>query len=299
MEEKFELVLQMSDKGIVCNAEQLKGMLPSKLKAYEYIVDAGNVKIAKEDRAKLNNMISLLSTKRKDFEDTAFVDWKKAKPILMDIEKTIKAAADALGNGIKDLEEKEKLAKMEEVRVTYLTVSPNMPIQVDFEKMYDRKAYDKNTMTVKKILEDIQLKIDKVVQDWGMMQLFITDLTDVEVEQIKEVYAEKFDTESIARAKQKADQLIRLHEKVAVTEQEETTSENIDSSVSPVEERVEFSQDMSAEQEKVLEIYLRAFAIQCSKECLIEIMEVVKRHDGQILKVLKSDESVLAWINQK
>lgn len=296
MEEKFELILKMSDAGIICNAEQLKGMLPNKLKPYSYVVDEGNVKQAKEDRAKLNNMVSLLQSKRKEFEEVAFVDWKKAKPILMDIEKTIKATADALGNGINDVDEKEKLAKMEAVRQDAIQVLPNLPIAIEFEKFYDRKAYDKKTMTVEKIKADIQLKINKVAQDWEMMQLFIANLTDVEVEQVKEVYAEQLDTESIARAKAKADQLIKLHEKVAVSKQNETKMENI---ASPVEERVEHAQEMAIEQEKTIELMPRVFGgDNFTLECLKELESVFRKYNCFPTKILK-DEKAIAWLNQK
>lgn len=296
MEEKFELILKMSDAGIVCNAEQLNGMLPNKLKPYSYVVDEGNVKQAKEDRAKLNNMVSLLQSKRKEFEEVAFVDWKKAKPILMDIEKTIKATADALGNGINDVDEKEKLAKMETVRQDAIQVLPNLPIAIEFEKFYDRKAYDKKTMTVEKIKADIQLKINKVAQDWEMMQLFIANLTDVEIEQVKEVYAEQLDTESIARAKAKADQLIKLHEKVAVSKQNETTVENV---VSPVEERVDHAQEMVVEQEKKLNLMPRVFGgDNFTLECLKDLESVFRKHNCFPTKILK-DEKAIAWLNQK
>lgn len=296
MEEKFDLILRMSDTGVVCNAEQLNGMLPNKLKHYSYIVDEGNIKQAEKDRKTLNDIFSTFQKKRKEFENSAYADWKKAKPILMDIEKTIKAAADALSSGINDVYEKEKLAKMETVRQDVLQVLPNLPIAIEFEKFYDRKAYDKKTMTIEKIKADIQLKINKVAQDWEMMQLFIANLTDVEVEQVKEVYAEQLDTESIARAKAKADQLIKFHEKVAVSKQNETTVENV---VSPVEERVDHAQEMEIEQKKTIELMLRVFGGEFTLECLQEMMEVIKKHNCKILKVLKSDEEVKAWLNQK
>ena len=207
-EQKFELELRMSEEGIVCNAKALEAMLPEKLKPYNYVVTINNYQDAKKDRTKLNNLVKVLQTKRKQFEETELSAWKDAKAALMRVEKIILEASDNLASGIRDIDEKEKVAKMEEVRESFDLI--NLPIPVTFDKLYDRSAYDKKSMSVKNIMEDMQLKIDRINSDYQMMKLFMPG-DPAEAEQVKRVYAE---TLSVTHAKGKADELKAIRQKV-------------------------------------------------------------------------------------
>lgn len=207
-EQKFELELRMSEEGIVCNAKALEAMLPEKLKPYNYVVTINNYQDAKKDRTKLNNLVKVLQTKRKQFEETELSAWKDAKAALMRVEKIILEASDNLASGIRDIDEKEKVAKMEEVRESFDLI--NLPISVTFDKLYDRSVYDKKSMSVKNIMEDMQLKIDRINSDYQMMKLFMPDDL-AEAEQVKRVYAE---TLSVTHAKGKADELKAIRQKV-------------------------------------------------------------------------------------
>ena len=221
MEQRFELDLRMSESGIVCNAMQLKEVLPEKLKPYNYVVTENNYADAKKDRTKLNNLLSVFQDRRKQFEEVELGEWKSQKAILMDIEKMIKSVSDVLGEGIKNIDENEKIKKMEEVKEQYLLVAQSMPISVGFEKFYDRKQYDKKTMTVKKILEDMQTKIDKCIQDWEMLKAYLPN-DEADIEQVKKVFAE---TLNPAIAKAKADELKAIRQRITQAEQEKKQQE--------------------------------------------------------------------------
>lgn len=216
---KFELDLRMTNDGVMCNADKLKQMLPEKLKPYNYIVTENNYDEAKKDRANLNGLIDVLKERRKQFEEIELKDWEKAKATLMEIQKIITSASEILGDGIKNIDNQEQISKMQKVKETYLIIAQAMPINIAFEKLYIRKEYDKKTMTIKKIEEDIQMKINKIISDYEMIKLFLPE-NEIEVEQIKEVYAQTLD---IGLAKRKADDLLALHEKVAQTQSNEAT----------------------------------------------------------------------------
>lgn len=221
MEQRFELDLRMTETGIVCNAIQLKEILPDRLKPYNYVVTENNYADAKKDRTKLNNLLSVFQDRRKQFEEVELGEWKTQKAILMDIEKMIKSASDILGEGIKNIDENEKIKKMKEVKEQYLLVSQSMPLSVDFEKFYDRKQYDKKTMTVKKIIEDMQIKIDKCIQDWEMLKAYLPN-DEADIEQVKKVFAE---TLNPAIAKAKADELKAIRQRITQAEQEKKQQE--------------------------------------------------------------------------
>lgn len=229
-EQKFELELRMSEEGIVCNAKALEAMLPEKLKPYNYVVTINNYQDAKKDRTKLNNLVKVLQTKRKQFEETELSAWKDAKAALMRVEKIILEASDNLASGIRDIDEKEKVAKMEEVRESFDLI--NLPIPVTFDKLYDRSAYDKKSMSVKNIMEDMQLKIDRINSDYQMMKLFMPD-DPAEAEQVKRVYAE---TLSVTHAKGKADELKAIRQKVEKEAEEHHGNNDAKESAEPVEE---------------------------------------------------------------
>lgn len=282
----FELILRMSENGIQCNSQQLKEQLPSLLVPYNYIVDDSNVDKAKEDRKKLNALENTISTKRKEFEELAFGVWKKEKANLMEMEKMIKKSSEDLSSGIKDLEEKEKLQKMEEVRECYLAILPNLPLKVDFGNIYIRKDYDKKIMTVKKIKEDVQLKVNKIIEDWDMMQIFITDLTDIEIEQVKECYCENFVLGGLGHAKALSDKLHSLREKVLPSghkqvsqhlnevKKEETITENKD-------------------------ILVRGFVYKGEQQFFEELMLLAKKHNATLLKVVKSEGAIERWMEEQ
>lgn len=227
MEQRFELDLRMTEEGIVCNAKALKAMLPEKLKPYNYIVDEENYQKAKTDRAKLNNLVKLLKQSRMDFEEEEIGQWLKAKSELMDLEKMVKAASDSLSDGIKGIDENEKVKKREEVRKSYLIVEQTLPFPIPFEQLYDEAEYGKKTVTVPKILELMDKKISKIRQDVALMYAFLpSDMADAQ--QVKNLYAETLD---IGLARSKANELVLLRQQ---TEYQKKTVEETPNSVQNV-----------------------------------------------------------------
>lgn len=289
-EQKFELDLRMSENGIICNAEMLKGMLPEKLKPYNYVVTVNNYSDAKSDRAKLNNLHKIIQDKRKQFEEVELNEWKKQKAILMDIEKLIKSAADALGDGIKKIDEEEQVAKMEEVREQYNLVSEAMPIKIPFEKFYIRKDYDKKTMTVDKILEDMQKKVNKAVSDWKMLGAYLpTDEADIE--QVKRVFA---DTLDVGLAKSKADELKAIREQIIKRQQAEKEMQNKQSAqpqIPPQGSQALPKQQMESgtDEVKVQRIKFEIIAERPFFDMLNQMVSVNKNHIKS-LKVLERED---------
>lgn len=212
-EQRYELDLRMSENGIISNAETLQKMISEGLKSYNYIVDETNKEVATKDRTKLNNLEAKLKEKRSSFEKNELGQWAETKKIIMDTEKIIKAVSNNLKEGIDTIDEKEKLAKMERIREMFDAVT--LPLPIRFEQLYDRKDYDRKAMTEKKIMESMQAKIDKIVEDYKMMELFMPN-DIIEQEQIKRVYCE---TLEIGAAKQKADDLVELHKEVETKKQ--------------------------------------------------------------------------------
>lgn len=278
MEQKFELDLRMSDSGVVCNAQTLKEMLPEKLKPYNYVVTENNYADAKTDRTKLNNLYSAIQAKRKQFEETDLKEWKMQKAIIMDIEKMVKEASDALGEGIKAVDEKAKLEKMESVREAYKYVSKSMPLDIPFESLYDRKKYDPKAMTVKKIQDDLSEKVKKIVQDWKMLEAYMPD-DQADIEQVKKVF---IDTLEVGRAKAKADELKAIRAMV---------SKQIDENAKAVKETMEPSIKVAKQapvQEKVIKQRI-LFEIIAERPFFDDMNQLILKYRPQVKVIEKED----------
>ena len=289
MEQRFELDLRMSESGIVCNAMQLKEVLPEKLKPYNYVVTENNYADAKKDRTKLNNLLSVFQDRRKQFEEVELGEWKSQKAILMDIEKMIKSASDVLGEGIKTIDENEKIQKMEEVKGQYVLVAQSMPLSVDFEKFYDRKQYDKKTMTVKKILEDMQIKIDKCIQDWEMLKAYLPN-DEADIEQVKKVFSE---TLNPGMAKAKADELKAIRQrieqqKIMQAEQEKKHQETV---VSQPAQEQPMQQETVANQPQTQPVRTQRimFEIIAERPFFDDMNQLILKHRPQV-KVIEKEE---------
>lgn len=200
--QKFELELRMTDKGIVCNAQMLLAMLPEKLKPYNYIVDGENKDKAKSDRAKLNNLVKLLQTERKEFETREIGEWQRVKATLMEIEKTIKKSADDLGDGIKNIDQNEAIKKKENIKQAFelFVKSNNLDTRISFDFLYDEKEYAKKSVTEEKALIDLQNKISQIQKD-----LTVIDTVFAEQEKVllENYYFQSYD---LLKAKEKLDE---------------------------------------------------------------------------------------------
>ena len=105
---EFNLEVRAQNGKVYTNASDLLPAIQEGLKAYDYVVDENNYKQAKTDRASLNNLVKVVSDKRKQVENDVFAQWLQDKKDIMAVEKTIKAASDKLGNGINDIDNAEK-----------------------------------------------------------------------------------------------------------------------------------------------------------------------------------------------
>ena len=97
---EFNLEVRAQNGKVYTNASDLLPAIQEGLKAYDYVVDENNYKQAKTDRTTLNNLVKIVSDKRKQVENDVFAQWLQDKKDIMAVEKTIKAASDKLGNGI-------------------------------------------------------------------------------------------------------------------------------------------------------------------------------------------------------
>lgn len=185
---EFNLEVRAQNGKVYTNASDLLPAIQEGLKAYDYIVDENNYKQAKTDRASLNNLVKVVSDKRKQVENEAFSQWLQDKKDIMAVEKTIKAASDKLGNGINDIDNAEKELKKNQIKELWLNMTNNKyPFELVFEERYLNK-----TVKNKEIEESLNNKFLKAEEQLSFIEASLPD-DELQAEQVIQLFCKTLD----------------------------------------------------------------------------------------------------------
>ena len=196
---EFNLEVRAQNGKVYTNASDLLPAIQEGLKAYDYVVDENNYKQAKTDRASLNNLVKVVSDKRKQVEDDVFAQWIQDKKDIMQVEKTIKAASDKLGNGINDIDNAEKELKKNQVKELWLNMTNNKyPFDLVFEERYLNKS-----VNPKKIEESLNNKFLKAEEQLSFIEASLPD-DELQAEQVIQLFCKTLDLSSQSKASRKS-----------------------------------------------------------------------------------------------
>lgn len=185
---EFNLEVRAQNGKVYTNASDLLPAIQEGLKAYDYIVDENNYKQAKTDRASLNNLVKVVSDKRKQVENDAFAQWLQDKKDIMEVEKTIKAASDKLGNGINDIDNAEKELKKNQIKELWLNMTNNKyPFELVFEERYLNKS-----VKPKEIEESLNNKFLKAEEQLSFIEASLPD-DELQAEQVIQLFCKTLD----------------------------------------------------------------------------------------------------------
>ena len=191
-------------------ASNLLPAIQEKLKAYDYIVDENNYKQAKSDRTALNNLVKIVSDKRKQVENEAFSQWLQDKKDIMQVEKTIKAASDKLGAGINEVDNAEKELKKNQIKELWLNMTNDKyPFDLVFEERYLNK-----TVKPKEIEESLNNKFLKAEEQLSFIQASLPD-DELQAEQVIQLFCKTLDlSKATERINEIKEAKAKLQEKV-------------------------------------------------------------------------------------
>lgn len=185
---EFNLEVRAQNGKVYTNASDLLPAIQEGLKAYDYVVDENNYKQAKTDRASLNNLVKVVSDKRKQVENDVFAQWLQDKKDIMQVEKTIKAASDKLGNGINDIDNAEKELKKNQIKELWLNMTNNKyPFELVFEERYLNKS-----VKPKEIEESLNNKFLKAEEQLSFIQASLPD-DELQAEQVIQLFCKTLD----------------------------------------------------------------------------------------------------------
>lgn len=207
---EFNLEVRAQNGKVYTNASDLLPAIQEGLKAYDYVVDENNYKQAKTDRASLNNLVKVVSDKRKQVENDVFAQWIQDKKDIMQVEKTIKAASDKLGNGINDIDNAEKELKKNQIKELWLNMTNNKyPFDLVFEERYLNKS-----VKPKEIEESLNNKFLKAEEQLSFIEASLPE-DELQAEQVIQLFCKTLDlSKATERINEIKEAKAKLQEKV-------------------------------------------------------------------------------------
>lgn len=232
---EFNLEVSAKDGKVYTNASDLLPEIQNGLKHYDYVVDENNYKQAKSDRTALNNLVKIVSDKRKQVENDVFAQWLQDKKEIMQVEKTIKAASDKLGAGINEVDNAEKELKRNQIKELWTNMTNDKyPFDLVFEERYLNKSV-KN----KEIEESLSNKFMKAEEQLSFIEASLPE-DELQAEQVIQLFCKTLDlskaTERINEIKEaKAKLQEKVNAQIEQSKQAQTERENVVPSQTPFE----------------------------------------------------------------
>lgn len=207
---EFNLEVRAQNGKVYTNASDLLPAIQEGLKAYDYVVDENNYEQAKTDRASLNNLVKVVSDKRKQVENDVFAQWLQDKKDIMQAEKTIKAASDKLGSGINDIDNAEKELKRNQIKELWESMTNNKyPFELVFEERYLNKS-----VKPKEIEESLNNKFLKAEEQLSFIEASLPE-DELQAEQVIQLFCKTLDlSKATERINEIKEAKAKLQEKV-------------------------------------------------------------------------------------
>lgn len=241
---EFNLEVRAQNGKVYTNASDLLPAIQEGLKAYDYVVDENNYKQAKTDRASLNNLVKVVSDKRKQVENDVFAQWLQDKKDIMAVEKTIKAASDKLGNGINDIDNAEKELKRSQIKELWLNMTNNKyPFELVFEDRYLNKS-----VKPKEIEESLNNKFLKAEEQLSFIEASLPD-DELQAEQVIQLFCKTLDlSKATERINEIKEAKAKLQEKVNAQIEQSKQAQMERTNVAPVQSQLEAHESPSQTQ---------------------------------------------------
>lgn len=232
---EFNLEVSAKDGKVYTNASDLLPEIQNGLKHYDYVVDENNYKQAKSDRTALNNLVKIVSDKRKQVENDVFAQWLQDKKDIMQVEKTIKAASDKLGAGINEVDNAEKELKRGQIKELWTTMTNDKyPFDLVFEERYLNKS-----VKPKEIEESLNNKFLKAEEQLSFIEASLPE-DELQAEQVIQLFCKTLDlskaTERINEIKEaKAKLQEKVNAQIEQSKQAQMERENVVPTQAPFE----------------------------------------------------------------
>lgn len=241
---EFNLEVRAQNGKVYTNASDLLPAIQEGLKAYDYVVDENNYKQAKTDRTSLNNLVKVVSDKRKQVENDVFAQWLQDKKDIMQVEKTIKAASDKLGDGINQVDNAEKELKKNQIKELWLNMTNNKyPFDLVFEERYLNKS-----VKPKEIEESLNNKFLKAEEQLSFIEASLPE-DELQAEQVIQLFCKTLDlSKATERINEIKEAKAKLQEKVNAQIEQSKQAQMERENIAPSQSRLEAHESQSQSQ---------------------------------------------------
>lgn len=152
-------------KHIEWNKEELLAAVRSKVALYEGIVyTEETVKLAKNDRAELNNLVKAIDERRKKVKEVINQPYAEFEKELKEITDLIKKQSAEIDEQVKAFETAEKEEKKAKIMEAYEEAIGNLAEILPFSKVFDQRYLNK-TCKLASAIAEVQKKIEQVKTD--------------------------------------------------------------------------------------------------------------------------------------
>lgn len=282
---EFNLEVRAQNGKVYTNASDLLPEIKEGLKHYNYVVDEDNYKKAKTDRAALNNLVKLVSDKRKQVENDVFAQWLQDKKDIMEVEKTIKAASDKLGNGINDIDNAEKELKRNQIKELWTNMTNDKyPFDLVFEEKYLNK-----TVKNKEIEESLSNKFMKAEEQLSFIEASLPE-DELQAEQVIQLFCKTLD---LSKATERINEIkaakAKLQEKVDAQIEKSKQAQMERENVVPTQDPFETPQDKNQTEPRRYCVFRIEGSMGELQACNPILNQLIKEH-GVKINILEKGE---------
>lgn len=281
---EFNLEVRAQNGKVYTNASDLLPAIKEGLKAYDYVVDENNYKQAKTDRASLNNLVKVVSDKRKQVENDVFAQWIQDKKDIMAVEKTIKAASDKLGNGINDIDNAEKELKRSQIKELWANMTNNKyPFELVFEERYLNKS-----VKPKEIEESLNNKFLKAEEQLSFIEASLPE-DELQAEQVIQLFCKTLDlSKATERINEIKEAKAKLQEKVNAQIEQSKQAQAMNQTTIP-KSRLEAHESQSQTQTRRYCVFRIEGSMEKLQACNPILNQLIKEH-GVKINILEKGE---------
>ena len=154
--------------------------------------------------------MKVVSDKRKQVENDVFAQWLQDKKDIMQVEKTIKAASDKLGDGINEVDNAEKELKRNQIKELWTNMTNDKyPFDLVFEERYLNKS-----VKPKEIEESLNNKFLKAEEQLSFIEASLPE-DELQAEQVIQLFCKTLDlSKATERINEIKEAKAKLQEKV-------------------------------------------------------------------------------------
>lgn len=166
------------------NYEELKQGIKASMEKYDNLFYTDEqMKVAKTDRANLNNFIKVMDSKRKEIKEKCLAPYTEFEAKIKELQKLVEGPVARIDNQIKTYENGKKAEKKTEIRRYYAENALEIADLIDFEQIFNERWLN-TSVSLATVYKEIDTTIANIRDDFKAISALNSEFTM----QIKDKY---------------------------------------------------------------------------------------------------------------